>query len=333
MKSPACFPIRRLRGALFALRRYVPASAQNVLKPFYRRWRQTVLQKQLSRAVAECADGWPTPGDFGAVRVGQISEPCGRTVIVIVSYQSLDCLRLCLESIWARTDCPGFSVIVVDNASDSGVINYLRNEQTVRRSLTVIFNDENVGFARANNIGLAAAGECDHVVFLNNDTVVTSGWLSGLIRHLRSDPGIGMIGPLTNWANNETRVATDYSSMREMEAFARGCARNNAGQVSEVATLAMFCVALRRSVVNQIGVLDESFGLGMFEDDDYAVRLRRAGYRLVYARDVFVHHWGWASFGHMPQAEYDRLFDANRLRFEAKWGEPWRRPPITFGQL
>ncbi len=91
----------------------------------------------------------------------------------------------------------------------------------------------------------------------------------------------------------------------------------------------MFCVGLPRRVWEAIGPLDEAYGLGMFEDDDYALRLRRAGYHLAIAQDVYLHHWGWASFGKLPQAEYDRLFEANRRRFEAKWGERWERPALN----
>lgn len=82
-------------------------------------------------------------------------------------------------------------------------------------------------------------------------------------------------------------------------------------------------------MVNEIGLLDEAYGLGMFEDDDYALRLARAGYRAAIAADVYVHHWGWASFGRLDQAEYDRVFEANRRYFEAKWGQAWQRLPAS----
>ena len=92
--------------------------------------------------------------------------------------------------------------------------------------------------------------------------------------------------------------------------------------------LAFFCLALRRSTWDEVGDLDESFGRGLFEDDDYSMRLVRAGCRLWCAEDVFVHHFGEASFGDLvPDGTYGQLFERNRQRFEAKWDRPWRREP------
>ena len=252
-----------------------------------------------------------------------------RAAIVIVSYHNLDYLRLCLESIWAKTNYPNYEVVVVDNASSAEVVNYLQQSTINQPRLRVIYNAANVGFAAANNQGLAAAEACDYVVLLNNDTVVIGGWLSKLIWHLEHNPTIGMVSPMTNWASNEAKITTDYQRLTGLEPFASHYTASRAHRLREVRTLDMFCVALRRTVMDQIGPLDEGYGQGMFEDDDYALRLRRAGYRLACAEDVFIHHWGWASFGQMDQAEYDHLFETNRLRFENKWGETWQRPPLN----
>jgi GT2 family glycosyltransferase len=78
-----------------------------------------------------------------------------------------------------------------------------------------------------------------------------------------------------------------------------------------------------RAVVDEIGLLDEIFGVGMFEDDDYALRIRAAGYRVVCAEDVFIHHFGRASFSKMQDEAYKRLFEANKRLFEQKWNRTW----------
>jgi hypothetical protein len=85
-------------------------------------------------------------------------------------------------------------------------------------------------------------------------------------------------------------------------------------------------------VFEQIGPLDEDFGIGMFEDEDYAVRLSKAGYRLLCVEDVFVHHWGSASFSSLGYTEYWLLFEANLKKFEQKWGGTWH-PQLTRSEL
>jgi hypothetical protein len=78
-------------------------------------------------------------------------------------------------------------------------------------------------------------------------------------------------------------------------------------------------------VLDRVGLLDESFGIGMFEDDDYSLRVKLQGYRLVSASDAFVHHFGQGSFGELaPTGDYERLFAKNRNYFEQKWGQPWQ---------
>jgi len=88
--------------------------------------------------------------------------------------------------------------------------------------------------------------------------------------------------------------------------------------------LAMFCVAMRRGVFEEVGELDEQFGVGMFEDDDYSIRVKQKGYRVICAADVFVHHFGQAAFGKLIRTgQYDRIFDENREKFERKWNIKW----------
>jgi GT2 family glycosyltransferase len=120
-------------------------------------------------------------------------------------------------------------------------------------------------------------------------------------------------------------VDAPYQTWAEMEQFAQEFTWAHHRQVAEIHMLAMFCVAMRRATYNQVGPLDEQFGIGMFEDDDYSARVRTHGLRLICAADVFVHHFGQAAFGKLIMTgEYDRIFDENRQRYEAKWGIEWR---------
>jgi GT2 family glycosyltransferase len=241
--------------------------------------------------------------------------------VVVVTYGNREMTRACLDSVRDVGAWPNLQVIVVDNASTDGTPSDLR-ERAARGEITAIFNDANRGFAAANNQGLAVA-DGRYLVLLNNDTVVTRGWVGALVRHLAANPSVGMIGPSTNAIGNEARVDAGYATLAEMPKWAADFVRRNDGVAFAIPMLAMFCAALPREVFETVGPLDERFGVGMFEDDDYARRVRAAGLGIVCARDAFVHHWMKASFSKLPEAEYRAIFERNRRLFEEKWGVVW----------
>src|SRR5262249_28067577 len=152
--------------------------------------------------------------------------------IVVVTHNQLAFTRLCLESLLANTDGPDYEVIVVDNASTDGTADYLRGLAERRPAVRVVPNDANRGFAAATNQGLAmAAGGV--LVLLNNDTVVSRGWLAGLVRHL-SDRDVGMVGPVTNRTGNEAQVETTYCTYGGFEGFAAGRASDQRGETFNI---------------------------------------------------------------------------------------------------
>jgi len=254
-----------------------------------------------------------------------------RVSVIVVTYNNREMNRACLDSLQSATGWPNLQVIVVDNGSSDGSAADLR-ERERRGEIVAILNDTNRGFAAANNQGLERA-DGDYLVLLNNDTVVTRGWLAALVRRLAANRSIGMVGPTTNAIGNEARVDVTYWKIDQMPAWAATFVRENDGVAFAIPMLAMFCVAMRREAYENVGPLDERFGVGMFEDDDYAHRMRTAGYEIVCARDAFVHHWMKASFAKLPDEEYREPFDRNRRLFEEKWGIAWTphsgAPPAT----
>ncbi len=243
--------------------------------------------------------------------------------IIIPSYNNIKILHKCLDSIWKKTAYPHYEVIVVDNGSDGAIVDFLKDLSSKEPRLKVIFNKKNLGFAKANNIGIAIAKDSEYIVLLNDDTVVTHGWLGRLIWYLQQ-PNIKLVGPVTNWTANEARIDVDYKNLNGLDEFARRYCLQHQRQAFELPMLAMYCVAMKKELIDEIGLLDERFGLGMFEDDDFSLRVRKAGGRVICAEDVFIHHWGRATLSRLKQSEYDALFEENRNKFEQKWGIKWQ---------
>lgn len=259
-------------------------------------------------------------------------RPEGKTPllsIVVATFDGLPYTRLCLESVLANTGYPNYEVVVVDNGSSDGTVDYLKELAALNAHVRLVVNRANNGFAAATNQGLAEA-RGERLLLLNNDTIVAPGWLARLVPHL-DDRKIGLAGPLTNRAGNEAQIEVPYRSYSELLEFSHRFFAANGRGITDVRTLTLFCAAMRREAFERVGPLDERFGLGMFEDDDYAMRMREAGYRVILAEDAFVHHFGQATLGKLaPAGEYGSLFHANRRRFEKKWGVSWepygRRP-------
>lgn len=252
----------------------------------------------------------------------RVSECFPLASVLVVTYQNLHLTRPCLESVLAHTEWPRLEVVVVDNGSGDGTPDYLRTLAERHANVLVIANPDNRGFAAANNQALAVA-EGEMLVLLNNDTVVPRGWLAGLVRHLHRDPGIGILGPVTNSIGNEAQVPVGYATPAEMPRWATWHVRSHPNELHAIPVLAMFCLAMRRDTLERVGTLDERFAVGMFEDDDYAQRVRDAGLGVVCAEDVFVHHEGRAAFAKMDSTRYRALFEENRRRFEEKWKRAW----------
>jgi glycosyltransferase involved in cell wall biosynthesis len=239
-------------------------------------------------------------------------EP-GLTSVIILTHNQLAYTRRCVDSILRYTDEP-YELIFVDNASTDGTATYLRTLE----GAFVIANKENRGFPAAVNQGIQAA-QGAQILLLNNDTVVTTGWLRRLLRVLDADPRVGLVGPCSNCVSGEQQVAVNYDDdLVGLDGFAWDWGKANSGDVLDTDRLVGFCLLIRRKVVTTVGGLDERFGLGCFEDDDYCRRAFQAGYRAVVARDAFVHHFGgWTFVG--SGVDFGALMQKNQRLFEEKW--------------
>ena len=245
------------------------------------------------------------------------------TSIIILNYNLALYTRNLIESIRRNTKTGSYEIIVVDNGSTDDSVPYLRQQKDVR----LIVNAENMGFPKGCNQGMEAA-RGDEILLLNNDTLVTYNWLSNLRKALYSDTAIGAVGPVTNSCSNRQQIDVPYEnklteqSMADMYAFARDYNHSNPGKWYKWMSLVGYCLLLKQEVYQKIGNLDERYFPGNFEDDDYCLRIRQAGYELLLCEDTFVHHFGSVSFlkgSREKQKKYNMLNGEKRQMFLAKW--------------
>ncbi|SFD66926.1 Glycosyltransferase, GT2 family [Paenibacillus catalpae] len=231
------------------------------------------------------------------------------TSIIIPTYNALPLLRETIDSIRKHTK-ELYELIVVDNGSTDGTLDYLKQQQIITISLPV-----NTGFPAACNWGLRLS-RGERLLILNNDVVVTAEWLSRLHRAYDRDASIGIVGPMTNYASGRQQIKTTG----HYEEFAARLRAKQDGKWEKVNRIVGFCMLFSRTLILKIGMLDEQFSPGHFEDDDYCYRANRAGYRVVIAKDAFVYHHGSASFGSYAEDEIKQLLERNRQLFMNKWG-------------
>ncbi len=252
----------------------------------------------------------------------------GLTSIVILTHNQLPFTRHCIDSIRLLTDEP-YEVVFVDNGSTDGTVEYLKALATSDERVTVILNIDNRGFPAGCNQGIRAS-RGEQVLLLNNDTVVTTGWLARMLRALHSEPAVGLVGPCSNRVSGEQQIGVSYSEgdLGGLDGFAWQWGKAHDRLSEPTDRLVGFCLLIKKSVIDAVGLLDEGFGLGNFEDDDYCRRAMAAGFKIVIARDAFVHHVGGATF-RGSGVDYTALMQHNAERFHSKWGDGLGERPDT----
>ncbi len=195
--------------------------------------------------------------------------------------------------------------------------------ETGCRFITVIRNPVNLGFPQGNNQGMAAA-RGDYFLLLNNDVVVTPGWLEKLIAWAEHKKNVGIVGPVSNFAAGRQLVAEfnyDPVSLAGLDDFAEEYGRNHVRQGLPFLRIIGFCMLIKKAVVEKIGGFDLRYGYGYFEDDDFSLRANLAGFESWIAKDCFIHHFGSRTFVGERVDILERML-RNWELFKKKWGIP-----------
>jgi GT2 family glycosyltransferase/glycosyltransferase involved in cell wall biosynthesis/Flp pilus assembly protein TadD len=259
----------------------------------------------------------------------------GLVSIVILTFNQFRYTKECVESIRKHTPEP-HEIIFVDNGSKDETVKWLRKAVKESINFKLIENAKNLGFAKGCNQGiLASSGE--YILLLNNDIVATEGWLSGMIECINSAPDIGIVGPMTNQIIGIQKVENaTYESVAHLAEYAKSFRGMNRHRRIPSRRIVGFCLLFRRELVEKIGLLDERFGSGNYEDDDYCIRAAIEGYSNLIAGDVFIHHYGSRSFiGN--RIDHSAAMTRNRDLFIRKWNilhqGPLRKKLLTLNSL
>ncbi|MBR0092335.1 MAG: glycosyltransferase [Lachnospiraceae bacterium] len=234
--------------------------------------------------------------------------------VVILSYNDKELMSHCVEAF--RRDCApsSYEMVVVDNHSDDGVAEWLR-EQT---DLRLIESGENVGFPIGCNIGFRAAAPGNDLLMINNDAVPAPNAVFWLRMGLYENVNIGATGAVSNKASMQFVLGAP-DTLEECMAF--GAKRNvpRRKTYEDRCRLTGFAFLLKREAAEAIrmdkDLFDTRFSPGYFEDDDLGMRIAAAGYRQVVCHNAFIYHRGGSGF-----AGNDDAMTRSRQLFLDKWG-------------
>ena len=234
--------------------------------------------------------------------------------IIIPVWNQLSFTKDCIDSIRKNTSGE-YALIIIDNASGEETKNYLEDiKASGELPITLIRNNENLGFVKAVNQGMAAS-DASFVCILNNDTIVTKDWLGEMIDIAANSADIGIVNPSSN------NLGQKPADGEPVDLYAEKI-RQLSGQSVELGAAIGFCMLIKREVLRKIGFFDEIYGMGNFEDTDFSRKAVKEGYRCVRACGAYVYHRESSSFKKVKTFNED--FNRNKEIFEFRWGKPKR---------
>lgn len=230
------------------------------------------------------------------------------TSIILITNNNLDYTKLCIESIRAFTKNVAYDLIVIDNNSADDTVEWLKSQN----DLIVIQNSSKIGFAKACNQGINVSNG-EEIVFLTSDIILTHNWLYNLKRALYSEPKIGAVGPYFNNCPYCHKIEYTYGDIKEMMAFAENHNESSAPNYKYQAKLSNVCCLIKKEVLHDIGLFDESYDSVCFLEDDISFNIICSGYKLLLCLDTFVHYFNSTA------EEKKQLHQSELKNFKDKW--------------
>jgi len=251
--------------------------------------------------------------------------------VIVVTWNGKQYAVECLSSLEENTGALPIEVIVVDNGSTDGTPEEIQRQFP---GVTLVQNNANLGFAKANNIGLGRA-RGRYLCLVNSDVVVPAGCLEKMFAYLDQNPGIGMLGPKMlapsgGVGQSVMRLPTVWNTLccslglhtvfPKSELFGSFLMNEYAyDSIEDVEVLTGWFWVVRRKALTEVGGLDERFFM-YGEDIDWSYRFRKAGWRVVFYPDAAALHYGAASSSQAPTRFYVEMRRANLQYFEKHHG-------------
>lgn len=235
--------------------------------------------------------------------------------IVILTYNNLEYTKVCLDSIKKYNINNNYEVIIIDNNSKDGTKEWLKEQKGIK----CILNQDNKGFPAGCNQGIEIAEKDNDIFLLNNDTVLMPNSIFNLRIGLYSEEKVGATGAVSNSVSYYQQISEQYEDFNGYMKFAIRNNISNEYSYEERIKLVGFAMLIKRSVLNKVGLLDERFTPGNFEDDDLSLRIVSEGYKLLLCKDSYIHHFGSVSFKENP-SKYNDLLRKNSKKMKEKWG-------------
>lgn len=256
------------------------------------------------------------------------------TSIIYLTYNQLEhATKPCIESLYKYTDINRFELILVDNNSSDGTQEYLQEIHKKYSNTKLILSPENTGYAQGNNLGLEQATG-DYIVLLNNDTLLTPGWLEIFTKILENNKNIGLLGSVTNNVGNEQKVQIpDLTENNYIEKSQEYINKFSSDSLTITDRLGFFCVAMRREVFETVGYLDREYQIGGYEDDDYCQRVISAGYQCAFTDSCFILHKGSVTLKSIDSKKMKKALRHNSARFMSKHNKYWTTSDMALGYL
>jgi GT2 family glycosyltransferase len=215
-------------------------------------------------------------------------------------YNTLNYLKITLDSIKKNT-INNYELIIIDDCSDKETKDYL---SSLDKSTKIITNDKIEGFPHNCNL-LINNSTCEKIIILNSDVYCPYGWDTKLLLALNK---YDIVGPSTCHAYGdqlikEIKQYKNKWNFEEIEQYSVKNSNKYLNEVKEINTVSGFCFCFNRKLINKIGNFDEQFGRGSFEESDFCLRAKKAGYRCVWVKGCYVHHYGHISFSSIGNSE------------------------------